>query len=68
MDFLGNDVTIQQSILLLGISDGDQYISKNDYAFFFISCSIADKLQDFSSEVSMKYTGDLFPVIALKRQ
>ena len=62
MDFLGNDVTIQQSVLLLVISDGDQYISENDYASFFISCSIADKLQDFSSEVSMtavKYTGDL---------
>ena len=62
MNFLGNDVIIQQSVLLLVISDGDQYISENDYASFFISCSIADKLQDFSSEVSMtavKYTGDL---------
>ena len=62
MNFLENDVTIQQSVLLLVISDGDQYISENDYASFFISCSIADKLQDFSSEVSMtavKYTGDL---------
>ena len=59
---LGNDVTIHQSVQLLIIPDGQQYISENDYASFFVSRSIADKLQDFSSEVSMtavKYTVDL---------